>query len=281
MRAVWSLLSSSPRRQHDCGSTIVSALAFTVGLELIGSLIGNRVSQVNGIKFWAYNAGHVLGAAMFMIEIDGVRVLYTGDFSRWDDRHLTGAETPPISPDILLCESTFGAQEHPSAAIREKRLIEAITQTIKANGRVLLPVFALGRAQEILLILDEWWDQHPELQVTRPQLAFAHSLRLRTSGHALAVAVLACRLSGSMMPRSMILLSCGFVQSVPIYYGSKIASKSMAVYKKYITQMNERIQAQMDGRNPFDFKHVEMVRCICVKLLQPLLGLCAYWYVSQ
>lgn len=36
----------------------------------------------NGIKFWAYNAGHVLGAAMFMVEIAGVRVLYTGDFSR-------------------------------------------------------------------------------------------------------------------------------------------------------------------------------------------------------
>ncbi len=45
----------------------------------------------------AYNAGHVLGAAMFMIEIAGVRVLYTGDFSREEDRHLMAAELPSAS----------------------------------------------------------------------------------------------------------------------------------------------------------------------------------------
>lgn len=39
-----------------------------------------------GIKFWCYNAGHVLGAAMFMVEIAGVRLLYTGDYSMEDDR---------------------------------------------------------------------------------------------------------------------------------------------------------------------------------------------------
>ena len=38
--------------------------------------------EVAGIKFWCYNAGHVLGAAMFMLEIAGVKLLYTGDFSR-------------------------------------------------------------------------------------------------------------------------------------------------------------------------------------------------------
>ncbi|KAK3748848.1 hypothetical protein QZH41_018735, partial [Actinostola sp. cb2023] len=38
--------------------------------------------EVSGIKFWCYHAGHVLGAAMFMIEIAGVKILYTGDFSR-------------------------------------------------------------------------------------------------------------------------------------------------------------------------------------------------------
>ena len=37
--------------------------------------------EYNGIKFKCYNAGHVIGAAMFLIEIDGVKILYTGDFS--------------------------------------------------------------------------------------------------------------------------------------------------------------------------------------------------------
>ena len=42
----------------------------------------DQVLTHRGVKFSCYNAGHVLGAAMFMIEIGGVRVLYTGDFSR-------------------------------------------------------------------------------------------------------------------------------------------------------------------------------------------------------
>ena len=58
--------------------------------------------EIEGIKFWCYHAGHVLGAAMFMIEIAGVRILYTGDFSRVEDRHLMAAELPTIKPDVLI-----------------------------------------------------------------------------------------------------------------------------------------------------------------------------------
>jgi len=60
---------------------------------------------VGGVKFWAYHAGHVLGAAMFMIEIAGVKVLYTGDFSRQEDRHLMAAEIPTVRPDVLITVS--------------------------------------------------------------------------------------------------------------------------------------------------------------------------------
>ncbi len=62
--------------------------------------------DVNGIKFWSYNAGHVLGAAMFMLEIAGVKILYTGDFSCEEDRHLMAAEIPSISPDVLISVSS-------------------------------------------------------------------------------------------------------------------------------------------------------------------------------
>lgn len=61
-----------------------------------------------GIKFWCYNAGHVLGAAMFMIEIAGIKILYTGDYSRREDRHLMSAETPEMKPDVLIVEATYG-----------------------------------------------------------------------------------------------------------------------------------------------------------------------------
>ncbi|GJD11110.1 Cleavage and polyadenylation specificity factor subunit 3-I [Galdieria sulphuraria] len=118
----------------------------------------------NGIRFWAYNAGHVLGAAMFLVEIAGVRVLYTGDFSRQEDRHLKEAEIPPFPPDIIIVESTYGVQVHEPRKIREARFTQKVAEIVRRGGRVLLPVFALGRAQELLLILEEYWEAHPDLQ---------------------------------------------------------------------------------------------------------------------
>ncbi len=47
---------------------------------------------------------------MFMIEIGGTHILYTGDYSMQDDRHLMAAEIPEISPDVLIVESTYGVQ---------------------------------------------------------------------------------------------------------------------------------------------------------------------------
>ncbi|KAF8380834.1 hypothetical protein HHK36_028329 [Tetracentron sinense] len=123
----------------------------------------HQTLEVNGIRFWCYTAGHVLGAAMFMVDIAGVRVLYTGDYSREEDRHLRAAETPQFSPDICIIESTYGVQLHQPRHVREKRFTDVIHSTISQGGRVLIPAFALGRAQELLLILDEYWSNHPEL----------------------------------------------------------------------------------------------------------------------
>ena len=123
----------------------------------------HQLLQHKGVKFSCYNAGHVLGAAMFQIEVSGVRVLYTGDFSRNEDRHLLGAEAPPEPPHVLIVESTFGVQLHDPQEVRERRFTQKIHEIIKRGGRCLIPVFALGRSQELLLILDEYWRDHPEL----------------------------------------------------------------------------------------------------------------------
>ncbi|XP_045452248.1 cleavage and polyadenylation specificity factor 73 [Melitaea cinxia] len=120
--------------------------------------------DVRGVRFWAYNAGHVLGAAMFMIEIAGVKVLYTGDFSRQEDRHLMAAEIPTVHPDVLITESTYGTHIHEKREERESRFTGLVSDIVQRGGRCLIPVFALGRAQELLLILDEYWSLHPELQ---------------------------------------------------------------------------------------------------------------------
>lgn len=117
-----------------------------------------------GVKFTPYYAGHVLGAAMFLIEIAGVKILYTGDYSREEDRHLMAAEVPPVSPDVLITESTYGVHVHEDRATRERRFTGVVNEIVSRGGRCLIPVFALGRAQELLLILDEYWQKHPELE---------------------------------------------------------------------------------------------------------------------
>ena len=116
-----------------------------------------------GLRFTPYHAGHVLGACMFMLEIAGLRVLYTGDYSREEDRHLVQAEVPPVRPDVLICESTYGTQSLEPRLDKEMRFTSLIHSIINRGGRVLLPVFVLGRAQELLLLLDEYWSAHPEL----------------------------------------------------------------------------------------------------------------------
>jgi cleavage and polyadenylation specificity factor subunit 3 len=100
---------------------------------------------------------------MYLIDIAGLKVLYTGDYSREEDRHLMQAEVPPVRPDVLITESTYGVQMHQGRVERETRFTNLVHAIIKRGGHVLLPVYALGRAQELLLILEEYWQKHPEL----------------------------------------------------------------------------------------------------------------------
>lgn len=109
-------------------------------------------------------AGHVLGASMNLLDIDGIKILYTGDYSREEDRHLRPAEFPSTDVDILIVESTFGVQTHDSREEREKKFTQIVHNILKRGGKALLPIFALGRAQEILLIMNEYWAKNPDIQ---------------------------------------------------------------------------------------------------------------------
>eukprot|EP00055_Hartaetosiga_balthica_P006575 m.20886 g.20886 ORF g.20886 m.20886 type:complete len:740 (+) comp5297_c0_seq1:2658-4877(+) len=125
----------------------------------------HQSTTIDGVTFTPYYAGHVLGACMYEIEIAGVRILYTGDYSREKDRHLMTAELPPHSPDVLLIESTFGTQIHSSREERENRLKAKIQSTVlEKRGKVLIPAFALGRVQELLLILDDYWQKNEAIR---------------------------------------------------------------------------------------------------------------------
>ena len=118
------------------------------------------------IRFTSYHAGHVLGAAMFLIEIAGARILYTGDYSTEEDRHLMTAAEPNWGrpPDVMICESTYGVQNHQNREEKEELFLATIANILKRGGKILMPIFAVGRAQELLLILDEHWKSRPDLQ---------------------------------------------------------------------------------------------------------------------
>lgn len=131
--------------------------------EKITAIDYHQEIEFEGIRFTAFNAGHVLGAAMFLVEVAGAKVLYTGDYSREEDRHLMAAEKPEVPLDVLVCESTYGTQSQQPRLERERRFTTLVSDIVRRGGRCLIPVFALGRAQELLLILDEYWQAHPEL----------------------------------------------------------------------------------------------------------------------
>ncbi|KAK3725515.1 endoribonuclease ysh1 [Vermiconidia calcicola] len=134
-------------------------------LPLINTISFHTTHTVNGIRFTPYPAGHVLGACMYLIEIAGLNILFTGDYSRETDRHLIPAAVPRNTRiDCLITESTFGISTHVPRAERESALMKCITSYVKDGGRCLLPVPAIGNAQELMLILEDYWNRHAEFQ---------------------------------------------------------------------------------------------------------------------
>ena len=83
-----------------------------------------------------------------MIEIAGIRTLYTGDYTCTEDRHLMAAEIPSKSPEVLICEATLGKHVLDDREKRESRFIEYVETCIRRGGRCLIPMFALGRPRK-------------------------------------------------------------------------------------------------------------------------------------
>ena len=102
-------------------------------------------------------AGHILGAAMILIEGKEESTLITGDVSVTDQKTIPGMSMSdlPYHPDVMVMESTYGNRQHTDRAKEEKRLVSDIAEVIKAGGKVLIPVFAIGRSQEVILILND------------------------------------------------------------------------------------------------------------------------------
>ncbi|HEX9075350.1 MAG TPA: MBL fold metallo-hydrolase, partial [Anaerolineae bacterium] len=112
-----------------------------------------RLPLGEGLAATFYPAGHIAGAAMIALDSDEGRVLISGDVSVSPQRTVDGLKPPPFRPDVLVLESTYGGRLHANRATEERRLVERITRVTEAGGKVLIPAFALGRAQELIEIL--------------------------------------------------------------------------------------------------------------------------------
>ncbi|CAM4676574.1 hypothetical protein PO909_014269 [Leuciscus waleckii] len=111
------------------------------------------------LEIKAYYAGHVLGAAMVQIKVGSESVVYTGDYNMTPDRHLGAAWIDKCRPDILISESTYATTIRDSKRCRERDFLKKVHETVERGGKVLIPVFALGRAQELCILLETFWER--------------------------------------------------------------------------------------------------------------------------
>ncbi len=130
---------------------VVGTLGLMVNLPYHRSL-----SIADGVTLTFYDAGHVLGSALVALDIDVVgetrRLLFSGDLGRSDMPILRDPEVPS-GASLLLLESTYGDRTHQPIERMEDELLEAITRTLGRGGKVIIPSFALERAQEVIYAL--------------------------------------------------------------------------------------------------------------------------------
>ena len=111
------------------------------------------------VKITFYNAGHILGSAMVHLYIGEGKynILYTGDFKYARTRLLDRAADEINAPklDAVIMETTYGASDQQSRDEAEATLMETITRTVSRGGKVLIPVLAVGRGQEIMLVIND------------------------------------------------------------------------------------------------------------------------------
>jgi hypothetical protein len=110
------------------------------------------------VRLTLHNAGHILGSAMVHLHIgEGLHnIVYTGDYKFSRTMLLEGATTEFPRVETVITESTYGGPDDvmPSRMEAEERLAAIVNETLERKGKVLIPVPAVGRAQEIMLILD-------------------------------------------------------------------------------------------------------------------------------
>lgn len=108
-----------------------------------------RVEISPGINLTLKNAGHILGSSLTILEADNTKLVYTSDIGNSPSQLLN----PPSEiqeADYLICESTYGGRVHEDINKRMEKLSNILSSTIATSGVLMIPTFAIERAQELL-----------------------------------------------------------------------------------------------------------------------------------
>jgi metallo-beta-lactamase family protein len=133
-------------------------------MELFIGVAYDRKFQIDGnIKVKFTNTGHMLGSGTALLEITEngktTRIAYTGDIGRPESRILRSPQPFPQC-DYLITESTYGNRLHPRMQEAETELLRVIRETcVERGGRVIIPSFAIGRTQEVVYALNNFFNE--------------------------------------------------------------------------------------------------------------------------
>jgi metallo-beta-lactamase family protein len=109
-----------------------------------------------GVHLTLLDAGHVLGSAIVVLDVDDggltKRIVFTGDLGRRSMPILRDPEVP-TGAELLICESTYGDRDHAPLPATDDALASAVRRAIERGGKVVVPTFALERAQEVVFTL--------------------------------------------------------------------------------------------------------------------------------
>jgi metallo-beta-lactamase family protein len=118
---------------------------------------GRPVEVVPGVEVSFHDAGHILGSAMIRLVIGGkdkaTTVIFSGDIGRWN-KPILNDPTVFTEADYVIMESTYGDRLHEDPADIDSLLQDAVGSTLKRGGNLVIPSFAIGRAQEVLYRLN-------------------------------------------------------------------------------------------------------------------------------
>ena len=117
-----------------------------------------EVLKIDGVEVVAHPSGHVFGSSQFSIKADGSEVVYTGDLNTYDSVILKGAD--PIRSDELIVEATYGSPRYvfPPREIVYADIVRWILEVIREGAVPAFKVYALGKAQEIIGLVNSYLD---------------------------------------------------------------------------------------------------------------------------